>query len=70
MESTTGPNGPAYITNNNGERFTLFYNLNDISIGNTFLKHKDIHKIQPYLQTITHRMKSIIFPSEVDGVYH
>ena len=38
MKSTIGPN--ANITNDNGERFTLFCNLNDISSGNTFLKHK------------------------------
>ena len=44
MESTIGPHGFANITNDNGERFTLFSSLNDISIGNTFFKQKDIHK--------------------------
>ena len=43
MESTIGPHGSANI-NDNGERFTLFCSLNDISIGNTFFKQKDIHK--------------------------
>ena len=32
-------------TNDNGERLKIFCNLNDISIGNTFLKHKCIHKL-------------------------
>ena len=44
MESTIGPHWSANITNENGERFTLFCSLNDIGIGNTFCKHKDIHK--------------------------
>ena len=68
MESTIGAN--ANITNDNGERFTLFCNLNDISSGNTFLKHKDIHKTTWYLLTITQRIKSIIFAAVVDGVYY
>ena len=44
MESTIGPHRSANITNDNGEQFTLFCSLNDIGIGNTFCKHKDIHK--------------------------
>ena len=32
-------------TNDNGERLKILCNLNDISIGNTFLKHKRIHKL-------------------------
>ena len=44
MESTIGPHVSGNITNDNRERFTLFCSLNDISIGNTFFKHKDIHK--------------------------
>ena len=44
MESTISPHGSANITNDNGERFTLFCNLNNISIGYTFFMHKDIHK--------------------------
>ena len=44
MESTVGPHGIASRTNDNGERFLDFCNLNNISIGNTFFKHKRIHK--------------------------
>ena len=70
MESTIGPHGSANITNNNGERFTLLCSVNEIRIGNTFFKHKDIHKTIWSLLTITQRMKLIIFPLVVDGVNH
>ena len=43
MESTIGSHVSANI-NYSGERFILFYNLNDISIVNTFFIYKDIHK--------------------------
>ena len=36
MESTIGTHGSANITNDSGERFTLFCSLNDVRIGNTF----------------------------------
>ena len=70
MGSTISPHGSANITNNNGERFTLFCSLNDISISDTFFKHKDIHKLHDYHLTITQRMKLIIFSSVVDSVHH
>ena len=70
MESIIGPHGSANITNNNGERFTLLCSVNEIRIGNTFFKHKDIHKTTWSLLTITQRMKFIIFPLVVDGVNH
>ena len=44
FESTIGPHGIAKSTNDNGERFLLFCSMNDISIGNTFFKHRNIHK--------------------------
>ena len=44
MESTIGPHSSANITNNSGERLTLFCSINDISISNIFYKHNDIHK--------------------------
>ena len=44
IESNIGLHGSANITNDNGEQFALFCSCNDISIGNTFFKHKDIHK--------------------------
>ena len=39
-----GPHGSADLTNDNVKRFTLLCNSNGISIGNTFFKHKRIHK--------------------------
>ena len=44
IESNICPYKSAKITNDSGERFTLFCNLNDISIGKNFFKHNDIPK--------------------------
>ena len=44
IESNICPYKSANITNDSGERFTLFCSLNDISIGKNFFKHKDIPK--------------------------
>ena len=44
-ESTIGPFGSTTSTNDNGERLKIFCNLNDISMENTFFKHKRIHKL-------------------------
>ena len=43
-ESTIDRHRSANITNDNGERFTLFCSLNYIGINNAFFKHKGIHK--------------------------
>ena len=44
LYTTMGPFGTADKTNDNGERFTHLCNSNGISIGNTFFRHKRIHK--------------------------
>jgi len=44
LETTIGPFGSAATINENGERFTSFCNLNNVSISNTFFRHKLIHK--------------------------
>lgn len=45
LYSTIGPHGSANLTNDNGDRFTLSCCTNGLSIGNTFFRHKHIHKV-------------------------
>ena len=44
LEHVIGPHGSAQQTNDNGERLLMFCNSNGICIGNTYFKHKLIHK--------------------------
>ncbi|XP_061769322.1 craniofacial development protein 2-like isoform X3 [Nerophis ophidion] len=45
LNATVGPHGSANSTNDNGERLLLLSSTNGLSIGNTFFKHKQIHKM-------------------------
>ena len=45
LEHVIGPHGSAQQTSDNGERLLMFCNSNGICIGNTYFKHKLIHKI-------------------------
>ena len=44
LEHVIGPHGSAQQTSDNGERLLMFCNSNGICIGNTYFKHKLIHK--------------------------
>lgn len=44
LEQVVGPFGSARKTSDNGERLLLFCAVNSMSVGNTFFKHKAIHK--------------------------
>ena len=44
-ESTIGTFSSSTSTNDNGKHLKMFCNLNNTSIGNTFFKHKCIHKL-------------------------
>ena len=61
-ESTIDRHRSANITNDNGERFTLFCSLNYISINNAFFKHKGIHKTT-WLSTDHHTKNEIDYIS-------
>ncbi|KAJ8386425.1 hypothetical protein AAFF_G00170220 [Aldrovandia affinis] len=45
LHTTVGPHGSASSTNDNGERLLMLTSTNGLSIGNTFFKHKQIHKM-------------------------
>jgi len=45
LHTMLGPFGSANLTNDNGERFILSCCTNGLSIGNTFFRHKQIHKV-------------------------
>ncbi|KAJ8417554.1 hypothetical protein AAFF_G00223970 [Aldrovandia affinis] len=45
LHTTVGPHWSASSTNDNGERLLMLTSTNGLSIGNTFFKHKQIHKI-------------------------
>ncbi|KAJ8385212.1 hypothetical protein AAFF_G00191840 [Aldrovandia affinis] len=45
LHTTVGPHGSASSTNDNGERLLMLTSTNGLSIGNTFFKHKQIHKV-------------------------
>ena len=44
LNSVVGPWGTARETSDNGDRMSTFCSNNGLKIGNTFFKHKDIHK--------------------------
>ena len=44
LEHVIGPHGRVQQTNDNGARLLIFCNSNGICIGNTYFKHKLIHK--------------------------
>ena len=44
LEQVIGPFGSAQATNDNGERLQMLCNMNGLCIGNTYFKHKQIHK--------------------------
>ncbi|KAK1785456.1 hypothetical protein P4O66_018823 [Electrophorus voltai] len=44
LENVIGPHSSGQQTNDNGERLLSFSNMNNFCIGNTYLRHKNIHK--------------------------
>ena len=44
FEQMIGPFGSASHTNNSGERLILFCSINGLCIGNSYFRHKMIHK--------------------------
>lgn len=45
LNTTVGPHGSASSPNDNGDRLLMLTSTNGLSVGNTFFKHKQIHKM-------------------------